>query len=104
MVAEWLARKSKDELTITRIRIVSRNIFSFGLAGKLSGESGLLSANLIQAGIFQSVWCWVVLLLLMGLHIAEFRELEGARRRLLLNIYYSAVLVWYIGIIVDYLL
>lgn len=30
--------------------------------------------------------------------------MEASKRRLLLNIYYAAVLIWYIGIIVDYLL
>lgn len=32
-VADWLAKKSKDELTIGRIKCTSRNMFPFGLAG-----------------------------------------------------------------------
>lgn len=73
MVVEWLARKSKDELTISRIRVTSKHVFGFGLAGTTIDYRGLLSANLIQAGIFQCAWSWTVLLLLMGMHIAEFR-------------------------------
>lgn len=79
-------------------------MFQYGLAGTQFLHAGLLSANLLQAGIFQACWAWVVLCVLIAVHIVEFRELEHKQRRLLFNIYSLLLLAWYVGIVVDYFL
>lgn len=105
MVSDWLARKSKHNMTIIRINALNRYLFVFGLAGSnVHLLLGLLSSNLIQAGIFQAVWSWIVLFAYITLHIMEFRELDPLNKRRIVSLYQLLVFIWYLAIAIDYII
>lgn len=85
-------------VNINDMKVISKRMFLFGIAG-------ILSASLLQGSTWQAVFSVLTLISLLLLHIVAFEDMthkyENQKRFLWLG-YYSLLFAWWLGLIVDF--
>lgn len=62
----------------------------------------MFGCNLLQGGIFQALMSWGILLMIIFLHYLNFKDTDAKKRALADCGYYALLVVWLVGVIVDY--
>ena len=69
----------------------------------LYGIGCLLSMNYLQSGIFQVIFAYLIMFVVILVLLLSIVDSIGEKLRIAANIlFYSMLAVWYIGIIIDY--
>lgn len=70
----------------------------------LVGIAGLLSMNFLQAGIFQAIMAYIVMLIVIVIFVASVLvdRIDDRSRCILFIVFYSFNFIWYLGIVIDY--
>lgn len=70
----------------------------------LVGIAGLLSINYNQAGIFQAVMAYIVMVVVMVLFASSVlvERIDDRVRCILFIAFYSLNFAWYLGIVIDF--
>lgn len=69
----------------------------------LYGIGCLLSMNYLQSGIFQVIFAYLIMVVVVLVLLLSIIDSIGEKLRIGANIlFYSMLAVWYVGIIIDY--
>jgi hypothetical protein len=96
--AYWLSMFNKqDNRSYIYMSEVASKYYLFGLGA-------LLSLNFMQAGIFQTVMIYITMVTLFGVIAASMmhESVDDRQRSLAYLVFYSALFVWYMGIVIDF--
>ena len=69
----------------------------------LYGIGCLLSMNYLQSGIFQVIFAYLIMVVVVLVLLLSIIDSIGEKLRICANIlFYSLLAIWYVGIIIDY--
>ena len=69
----------------------------------LYGIGCLLSMNYLQSGIFQVIFAYLIMVVVVLVLLLSIIDSIGEKLRIGANIlFYSLLAIWYVGIIIDY--
>ena len=69
----------------------------------LYGIGCLLSMNYLQSGIFQVIFAYLIMIVVVLVLLLSIIDSIGEKLRIGANIlFYSLLAIWYVGIIIDY--
>ncbi len=69
----------------------------------LYGIGCLLSMNYLQSGIFQVIFAYLIMIVVVLVLLVSIIDSIGEKLRIGANIlFYSLLAIWYVGIIIDY--
>jgi amino acid transporter len=57
---------------------------------------------LLQGGIFEALMSWGIFLMIVFLHYLNFKDTDAKKRALADCVYYGLLVIWLVGVIVDY--
>lgn len=80
------------------------NVEELGSKMYIVGIAGLLSMNFYQAGIFQTVMAYIVMVVVVVLFAASVlvERFDDRIRCILFIVFYAINFAWYLGIVIDY--
>lgn len=64
--------------------------------------AGLFGCNLLQGGIYEALMSWGIFLMLAFLHYLNFKDTDAKKRAIADCAYYVLLIIWFVGMIVDY--